>query len=225
MDPLQYFDRDLDDETKNTLLNVLGAKGLVSRDAMEPYFQHYYQEVRSSVNLSSPSISTHEDALAIFRLLKANVSQPKSAIMALSCTASALDLSVRAMLVTSCVTTGTTPGDNYNPVWKPEETLAAFIDRVYPRAPGPVDDRRNNTIAVSRMTAHALATDARFRIQWTNRLTDHLAMCMGADWKTIYIFRYPCYLKMCLKALEANKPDLDHDTAAALALYVLPPPC
>ncbi|KAK3306102.1 uncharacterized protein B0T15DRAFT_372454, partial [Chaetomium strumarium] len=107
--------------------------------------------------------------------------------------------------------------------WKPDETLAAFVDRVYPRWAAPVDDRRSTSIAVGRITAHALAADARIRIEWTDRLTDHLELLVGADWKTVYVFRYPCYLKMCLKALLASKPELDHNTADALALGCLPP--
>jgi hypothetical protein len=185
---------------------------------MAPFFEYYRQEVRSSVIFSRPPIYTHEDALQIFELLKANVSQPKAAISVPNGAAGALDLGVRTMLVTACRTPGTFGGDVFNPVWKADETLATFVNRVYPRWLAPIDDRRNTAIAVNRMTAHALTSDARIRIEWTDRLTDHLELLVGADWKTIYVFGYPCYLKMCLKALQASKPELDQDTASALAL-------
>lgn len=218
MDLVAYFGRDLDDDTKNAILDVFGAKGAVSLGSMAPYFEYYRQEVKSSVIFSRPPIRTHEDALQVFELLKANASKPKTAVPATDGAAAALDLGVRTMFVTACKTPGTFGGDVFNPVWKTDETLAAFVDRVYPRWAAPLDDRRNTAIAVARITAHALTTDARIRIEWTDRLTDHLELLVGADWKTIYVFRYPCYLKMCLKALLASKPELDHNTAEALTM-------
>lgn len=218
MDLVAYFGRDLDDDTKHAILDVFGAKDATSLGSMAPYFEYYRQEVRSSIIFSRPPIHTHEDALEVFQLLKANATKPKTAVPATKGAAAALDLGVRAMLVTACKTPGTFGGDVFNPVWRTDETLAAFIDRVYPRWVAPIDDRRSTVISVARITAHALNTDARIRIEWTDRLTDHLELLVGADWKTIYVFRYPCYLKMCLKALLASKHELDHDTADALAL-------
>jgi hypothetical protein len=218
MDLVAYFGRDLDDDSKHAILGVFGATGVASVSSMAPYFEYYRQELKSSVIFSRPPIRTHEDALQVFELLKANATKPKTAIPSPDGAAAALDLGVRTMLVTACKTPGTFGGDVFNPVWKPDETLAAFIDRVYPRWAAPVDDRRSTSIAVGRITAHALAADARIRIEWTDRLTDHLELLVGADWKTVYVFRYPCYLKMCLKALLASKPELDHNTADALAL-------
>lgn len=218
MDLVAYFGCDLDDDTKRALLNVFGAKDAASLGSMAPYFEYYRREVKSSIIFSRPPVRTHEDALQVFELLKANATKPKTAIPAPDGAAAALDLGVRTMLVTACKTPGTFGGDVFNPVWKTDETLAAFIERVYPRWAAPVDDRRSTVIAVARMTARALTADARIRIEWTDRLTDHLELLVGANWKTIYVFRYPCYLKMCLKALLASKPELDHSTADALAL-------
>jgi hypothetical protein len=218
MDLVAYFGGDLDDDTKSAILNVFGAKGAVSLDSMAPYFEFYRQEVKSSIIFSRPPIHTHEDAIQIFELLKASATKPKTAIPAPAGAAAALDLGVRTMLVTACKTPGTFGGDVFNPVWKTDEPLADFVDRVYPRWTAPLDDRRNTAIAVSRITAHALTVDARIRIEWTDRLTDHLELLVGVDWKTIYVFRHPCYLKMCLKALLASKPELDHSTAEALTL-------
>ncbi|KXX80604.1 hypothetical protein MMYC01_202707 [Madurella mycetomatis] len=223
MDLVTYFARDLDDDTKQAILNIFGARGTASLDSMAPYFEYYRQELKSSIIFSCPPIRTHKDALEVFELLKANATKPKMAIHAPQGAAAALDLGVRTMLVTACKTPGTFGGDVFNPVWQTDETLVAFINRVYPRWAGPIDDRRSTSITVTRITAHALTTDARIRIEWTDRLTDHLELLVGADWKTIYVFRYPCYLKMCLRALLASKPELDHNTADALALGCLPP--
>lgn len=219
-DLVAYFARELDDETKEAIIDVFNAKGTASHGSMAPYFEYYRRELKSSVIFSRPPVYSHEDALHVLELLKANATVQKTAIPASDGGAAALDLGVRAMLVTACKSPGTFGGDVFNPVWKTDETLAAFVDRVYPRWTAPVDNRRNNAIAVTRMSAHELTTDGHIRIEWTDRLTDHLELLVGADWKTIYIFRYPCYLKMCLKALLATKPDLDHTTAEALALYV-----
>jgi hypothetical protein len=222
MDLSAYFSRDLDDDTKHAFLHAFGVnstQGAESLVSMAPYFEYYRREMKSSTIFPSPPIHTHEGALQVFKLLKAHATQAKSAIPAPQGAAAALDLGVRALLMTACKTPGTFGGNVFNPVWKADETLAAFVDRVYPRWVTPVDDRRGTTvIALGRMTAHALSTESRIDIQWTDRLTDHLELLVGANWKTIYIFRYPCYLKTCLEALVANKPELDHGTAEALAL-------
>ena len=217
-DLVAVFARELDDDTKHAILNVFGGKGAASLGSLGPYFEYYRQEVKRAVIFSRPLIHTHDDALELFELLKANATKTKTSIATSNIVAAALDLGVRAMLVTACKTPGTFGGDVFNPVWKTDETLAAFVGRVYPRWSAPLDDRRNTVFTVSRITARALTTDARIRIEWTDRLTDHLELLVGADWKTIYVFRYPCYLKMCLKTLVANKPELDHDMAEALTL-------
>lgn len=218
MDLVAYFGRDLDDDIKSSILNVFGANDAVSLGSMDPYFEYYRGEVKSSVLFNHTPIHSHADALQVFELLKTNAAKPKTVIPTPDGATAALDLGVRTILVTACKTPGTFGGDVFNPVWKMDEPLADFVDRVYPRWAAPLDDRRSTPFAVSRITAHALMADASIRIEWTDRLTDHLELLVGADWKKFYVFRCPCYLKMCLRALLASKPELDHSTAEALAV-------
>ena len=218
MNLVEYFNRELDEETKTAILRVFGANGSVSLEAMAPFFNYYRQEVKSSVILTPPPIRSHQAVIHVLELLKANATRPKAAIPLPDGAAAALDLGVRVMLVTACKSPGTVGGDVFNPVWKGDETLERFIDRVYPRWTAPTEERRNATISVANLTAQFLTHDARIRIEWTDRLTDHLELLVGANWKTIYVFRYPSYLKMCLKSLSSGRPELDHTSAASLVL-------
>lgn len=225
MAPVHFFSQDPDDETRWRILQVFGAEHLVSLVEMKAYFDHYRNEMSSTTVLfTHPLIPTHQRAIEIFNLLKGNVNRPKHAILSSSpqnshdeVTAAALDLGVRIMLATSCKTPGTYGGDVFMPEWRSGESLVEFVDRVYPRYPVPADEAiRNTVISPARLTAHSLKNDSRLTIEWTDRLSDHLVLL--PEWKKVYIFRYPCYLKMCLRALSSVRPELDQDTESSLAL-------
>jgi len=222
------FNDVLDDETKDNIIEAFGADGLVTCAEMRGYFEHYQNEMRSTMVISRPLIPTHHRAIEIFNLLKTTATKPKDTIVSSpgedgrdedesTAAAAALDLGVRIMLSTCCRTRGTYPGDVFTPEWRRSETLEDFIGRVYPRYSVPADETARNTIiSSSKFTAHSLKNDSRLTIEWTDRLSDHLALLK--EWRKVYIFRYPCYLKMCLRALSRARPELDQDTAASLAL-------
>jgi len=216
-----YFRKDLTDETKDEILGVFGAgAGTISVESMTPYFDYYQRETLASTILTPSPIKSHEDVAEIFKLMKTSFNVSKATILTQHSerTPAALDLSVRTMLMTACRTPGSFGGDVFNPSWKSEETLEQFINRVYPRWPAPTDDTRHTPISVSKLAADCLARDTRITIQYTERLTYHLELRVGADWKTLYLFKYPCYLRMCLEALQKDKPELNHNTNESLAL-------
>ncbi|KAK4209189.1 hypothetical protein QBC37DRAFT_295039 [Rhypophila decipiens] len=223
MAPVHNVNQDLDDQTRERIIQVFGAGGLVPANKLKPYFDHYKNEMKSSLIIIPPPIPPHDPAIEIFNLLKTSAYQPKHTMMSSNdgLTSAALDLGVRIMLGTSCKTPGTYAGDVFMPEWRNGESLIEFVDRVYPRYPIPADEAvRNTVISSARLSADSLKNDSRLTIEWTNRLSDHLILL--TEWKKVYIFRYPCYIKMCLEALSKDKPELDQDTASSLAMGALP---
>jgi hypothetical protein len=222
MELATYFREDLTDDTKEDILRSFGTVSTPSiLESMTPYFDYYQRETLASTILTPPPIKSHENVVYIFRLMKTNFDLSKAALLSIHSDRTlppALDLSVRAMLMTACRTPGSFGGDVFNPSWKSEETLKEFINRVYPRWPAPTDDTRHTPISISKLAADCLARDTRVTIQYTERLTDHLELRVGADWKTVYLFKYPCYLRMCLEALQKDKVELNHTTDESLAL-------
>ncbi|KAK0644164.1 hypothetical protein B0T16DRAFT_460246 [Cercophora newfieldiana] len=226
MELATYFRKDLTNEVKEDILSSFGVvPGAISLESMSPFFDYYQRETLASTILTPPPIKTHEDVASIFKLMKTSFNIPKATMLSTHSERSpaALDLSVRAMLMTACRTPGSFGGDVFNPSWKLEETLEQFIRRVYPRWPAPTDDTRHTPLSVSKLAADCLARDTRVTIRYTERLTDHLELRVGADWKTVYLFKYPCYLRMCLETLQKDKVELNHTTEESLALGCLPP--
>ncbi|KAL1836639.1 hypothetical protein VTJ49DRAFT_4826 [Mycothermus thermophilus] len=227
MTELTDLDSGLDDASKHDILSVFGVEVTPPKvSAMAPYFEYFAQELTASAMFDHLSNAETREALKILKLLKAHPNTRKEDIRdpSVPATGPALDFGVRAMLMTQCRTPGVFAGGVFNPEWKPCETLTEFVNRVYPRAEAPADDNyRRGPVVIERMAAPGLKTNVHITIEWTNHLTDHLELLVSADWKRLHVFRYPCYLNMCLKALEADRPNLDHSTEAALALGSLPP--
>ena len=215
-----YFGKELSEKAKFGILESFGASSVVSVESMSPYFEYYRRETLSSTILSPPPIQSHQDFTDIFRLIKTSFSVPKTTILSHhpTWTPAALDLTVRTMLMTACRIPGSSGADIFNPSWKPDETLEQFINRAYPKGLAPSGDMRNRSISVSKLAANRLAHDTRVTIRYTDRLTDHLELRVGTDWKTVYLFKYPCYLRMCLEALQKDRPNLNHSVDEALGL-------
>jgi len=221
MELATYLRKQLTEETKIKILNNYGVvASTVNLKPMAPYFDFYKREILASTILTPPPIKSHEDVRNIFKLMKTNPNDSKDTLCSRhsETTPAAFDLAVRAMLMTACKTLGTIGGDVYNPTWKSEETLELFIGRVYPRLSAPTGEARSRPISASKLAADSLARDTRITIRYTERLTDHLEFRVGADWKTLYLFKYPCYLRMCLETLQKDKLGLNHTTEESLAL-------
>jgi hypothetical protein len=130
----------------------------------------------------------------------------------------ALHLAVRITYLTACVTPGrwTTTGQGiFRPTWKDTESLAEFMSRVYPRAQPPQESLRIN---VGKFSAAYLERYASIRLRWTDRLSDHLTFMKGGDWKSLYVFAHPAWLKAGLDTLEKDDIDLAQTTERALEL-------
>lgn len=130
----------------------------------------------------------------------------------------ALRLALRVTFMTACVTPGrwaTTGQGIFRPTWKDTETLADFITRVYPTADPP---QESQPISVGKLSVAYLERYACIQIKWTDRLSDHLTFMKGADWKSLYVFAHPAWLKMGLDTLERDDVELGQTTEEALEL-------
>ena len=217
MDLTAYFRRDLTDEMKQAILRYFGAgAGAINLESITPSFEYYRRETLASTILVPPPIKSHEGFGEIINILKTSLDLTKAAILETHSerTPGSLDLCVRTMLVTAC----SNGGDVFNPSWEPHETLQQFISRLYPSSPPPTNNTRHNPVSISKMAAGCLAHDTRITTHYTERSTDHLDFRVGADWKSLYLFQYPCYLRMCLEALRKDRPELNHTAEESLAL-------
>lgn len=97
----------------------------------------------------------------------------------------ALDLAVRVAFMTACATAfeETFGGDLFRPRWQANESLAAYISRVYPHDDTPPQDAwplRVDKLAMSYLTRYAS-----LELYWTHRLTDHLLLLKKANRKIL----------------------------------------
>ena len=172
--------------------------------SLDNYLGFWAREVRKiavlAPSLTQPQISNL--ILSTFETLKANTAKTRRELETnLYQSSLSLELSCRLMLMTSCQTPGTVGGDNFRPRWSDDETLPQYISRVYPRSSSPPDDARNQPVLLSKLGADFLTRYANIDIRWTERLTDHLTLQKGSDWKSLYVFAHPGFL---LRTLEAS---------------------
>lgn len=90
---------------------------------MTHYFEYYRGEMLSSATLRPPPTDSYPAAIQLLELLKAHTQKTRKDILDLGKRGPSLDVSVRAMLVTACMTPGTYTGDIFNPMWEKQETL------------------------------------------------------------------------------------------------------
>ena len=130
----------------------------------------------------------------------------------------ALDLAVRVAFMTACSAASeeTFGGDLFRPRWQTNESLTAYIARVYPRAETPPQDGRS--IRVDKLAIGSLTSYASLEIYWTHRLSDHLLLLKKSNRKILYIFRHPAFLRVSLEILEAGDPALTQTASGTLSL-------
>lgn len=131
-----------------------------------------------------------------------------------------LGISLRLTYLTACVSSGSgtmsTGQGIFRPTWKSTESLEEYITRVYPKSKKPPQESKSLTIG--KLAAAYLESYAKIDFKWTDHLSDHLTFLKGNDWKSLYIFRHPAFLKTSLDALERNDPNLEQGTDMALSL-------
>ena len=130
----------------------------------------------------------------------------------------ALDLTVRVAFMTACsaASEDTFGGDLFRPRWQANESLTAYIARVYPHDDTPPQDVR--PLRVDKLALSYLTRYAHLELHWTHRLTDHLLLLKKANRKILYVFRHPAFLRVSLETLEANDSTLGQTVSGALSM-------
>ncbi|RWA11831.1 hypothetical protein EKO27_g3287 [Xylaria grammica] len=132
------------------------------------------------------------------------------------------DLLVRCVFLTACSSPLALGGGSiFRPRWKDSESLERYLTRVYPTSKAPNQDLA--TFRLGKLSAGYLQLFANIQIRWTNNLTDHLVLLKGDGWKSLYVFRHPGFIKVCLDVLSVDDENLAHTTLEALQLGCLPP--
>ncbi|KAK4209730.1 hypothetical protein QBC37DRAFT_429942 [Rhypophila decipiens] len=144
-----------------------------------------------------------EHVLSAIALLKSSHDKPKKELISHFDNATTVDLSLRLMLMTSCSPTGSAGEDIFRPWWKDHETLAQYMQRIYPRYDASTAGNGSQPISLRKLSADYLKTYAGIRIQWTNHLTDHLLLLKGSNWKSVHIFAHPAFLLRSLQSLSS----------------------
>jgi len=200
------FSQKLSEESRANVLACLGVTAAKDSPELTAYLNYLQAELRGAERLKPRStIQTHDDATQRFELLKSHPRTSKSDIAKLGPSPpnfTDLDVLVRVFLVTACQSPGTAGGGVTNPSWRGYETLEDYVNRVYPQRP-PSGDGEWETVEAGKLMASYLTSEGRMKIKWTDRLSDHLAIAPGPDWKTVHLFRFPLYLKSCLENLQS----------------------
>ncbi|KAI0486533.1 hypothetical protein F4859DRAFT_528243 [Xylaria cf. heliscus] len=128
------------------------------------------------------------------------------------------DLLARCVFLTACSSPSALGGGSiFRLRWKDSESLERYLARVYPTSKTPNQDLA--TFRLGKLNASYLQLFANIQIKWTNNLTDHLTLLKGDTWKSLYVFRHPGFIKVCLDTLSADNENLSHTTLEALKLY------
>ncbi len=236
MDLNSAFSKGLSDPIRLTIATAIWGKDDKVEERMQRlmHFFDYYKRETKTAALSVPkdgglaSIKTHAELITFISVLKENPKKarlelkshfPSDSTVAID-TDAALDLTVRLMFMTACRSQNAynfvSTMQIFRPKWKEQESLAQFIERVFPRCESPDQGSRDVTIRAHKLTAHYLKQYVNIQIQWTDHLSDHLVFQKGDSWKSLYIFCHPSVLEVGSKALAEY--DLDTPTNTALSL-------
>ncbi|KAK8024336.1 hypothetical protein PG993_012402 [Apiospora rasikravindrae] len=117
---------------------------------------------------------------------------------------SALDLTIRIMFAIATLPDSAIGGQLFRPRWKSEESIAALVDHVFPRRlPSDIapDSQR---IKMQKLSLGYVTQYIQVEIQWTDYLSDHLLLSTGVNWKRLYVFRHPAFIRAALRHLEGK---------------------
>lgn len=120
-----------------------------------------------------------------------------------------LDRTLSIMLMTESTFSGTSHQAIFNPRWRMNESLEAFIQRVYENPQDHCDDY--SPIQTTKLSvAYFRRRHVQVEISWTEILTDHLALSNNN--KTLHVFKYPGFLQT---GLDTAPPEQGCDSVAS----------
>lgn len=125
---------------------------------------------------------------------------------------SVLHLMIRITFAIASLPDNAIGGQLFRPQWKAEESISTLVSRVFPqRLPNdsPPDTQR---VKMQKMSFSYVAQYTHIEIHWTDYLSDHLLLSTGINWKRLYVFRHPAFIRAALQSLETK--DAVADTQA-----------
>ncbi|EXF82296.1 hypothetical protein CFIO01_08183 [Colletotrichum fioriniae PJ7] len=132
-----------------------------------------------------------------------------------------LDCAVRLMFMTACQPGGAVLGSYRIHEWNDEETLPAFLRRVYPQAfAGGTPEQPIN---MENFSAYILSKNARVFLKATDVLSDHLSLIIGEGFKTLLVFHHRAFLEHSLEVLKTDGEDLSQSLPEAVSIGCLDP--
>ncbi|KAK1490172.1 hypothetical protein CTAM01_10841 [Colletotrichum tamarilloi] len=132
-----------------------------------------------------------------------------------------LDCTVRLMFMTACQVESTALGSYYTHEWKEDQSLVAFLGRVYRQVfAGGVPEQ---PISTTNLSAHILSKKAGIEIRSADTMSDHLCLIQGVGYKTLLVFNHRTFLEHSIEALKADRKDLSHSFSEAVSLGCLHP--
>ncbi|KAE9569095.1 hypothetical protein CGMCC3_g14841 [Colletotrichum fructicola] len=105
--------------------------------------------------------------------------------------------------------------------WKSDETIVDFLDRVYGRV--LIGAVQYQPVNIRNLRASNLIRETSIKIQPTNKLSDHLHLMYGDDFKILLVFHHRAFLEYSLKRLKNDSDNLSHSTLDALKCGCLHP--
>ncbi|KAH0439914.1 hypothetical protein CcaCcLH18_02631 [Colletotrichum camelliae] len=125
-----------------------------------------------------------------------------------------VDCVVRMIFMTATKSSYAVGGGLVAYVWKNSETIVDFLDRVYTaRSVTMIPDQPIN---IRNLRALNMIRHTGIRIQPTNKLSDHLHLIYGDDFKILLVFHHRFFLEYSLQRLKHDRGDLDQSTAEAV---------
>lgn len=191
---------------ERSIWGTLDAAATETSPDLDSFFRYCQREMRQAASLAEVRVEQLDAILSTFDVLKSGHDKPRRDLSTLLTNQSAMDLSLRLMLMTGCSSEQTIGGDVFRPRWKEHESLPQYLSRVYPVNDVPPGGRGggSQSLSLHKLSVDYLKSYADINIQWTHHLTDHLLLLKGSDWKTLYVFAHPAFI---LKSLETISDD------------------
>ncbi|KAK8109766.1 hypothetical protein PG999_007903 [Apiospora kogelbergensis] len=134
---------------------------------------------------------------------------------------SALDLVIRVMFAIATLPDSAIGGQLFRPRWKADESIVKLVSRVFPqRLPDDIPALDTQRVKMQKMSLSYVTQYTHIEIQWTDYLSDHLLLSTGINWKRLYVFRHPAFIRAALEHLESKGVVAD---TQALSQGCLPP--
>lgn len=197
-------DTSLRDKRLKALVGNSWAQQITPRDG---YFTVVAREISPPPDQSETPILSLKILAKIVRVLKSNPHALRQDLEFHEDVRAVLrdemvDRTLSIMLMTESTFSGTSHQAIFNPRWRMNESLEAFIHRVYGNPQDHCDDY--SPIKTTKLSvAYFRRRHVQVEISWTENLTDHLALSNNN--KTLHVFKYPGFLQTGLDAAPAEE--------------------